>query len=93
MDYVHVWSIQILQIHTQMHTSMLYRWLRSWNILMASERKQRELAQDITGGLKGELVSFSFPDQRRGHIMQLAPYVWVEDLEQKITETTEYNHQ
>ena len=50
-----------------------YMWLKSWNISMASERKQRELAEDLTGGIQGELVSFSFPDRRRDHVMQLAP--------------------
>ena len=59
---------------------------------MASEGKQCDLAKYLTGGIKGELVSFSFPDRQRGHVLQQAPYVWVEDLKQKIVDTVEYNY-
>ena len=58
---------------------------------MASEREQRDLAKDLTGGIMGEMVSFSFPDRHRGHVLQQAPYVWVQDLEEKIVRTLEYN--
>ena len=58
----------------------------------SSEGKQRELAKEITDGIMGEMVSFPFPDQHRGHIMKLAPCVWIEDLEQKIVDTLEYNY-
>ena len=66
-------------------------WLKSFNISMASEREQRQLATDLSGGIMGEMVSFSFPDRYRGHILQQAPCVWVEDLEEKIISTLEYS--
>ena len=58
---------------------------------MASEGKQRKLVRELTDGLKGEFLPFSFPDQQRGHIVKQAPCVWVEDLERKIVETIEFN--
>ena len=33
---------------------LFFRWLKSWNISMASECKQRSLAQELTGGVAGE---------------------------------------
>ena len=53
---------------------------------MASEREQRRLATDLTGGIKGEVMSFSFPDCSRGHVLQQA---WVNSLEEKIISTLE----
>ena len=58
---------------------------------MASEGRQRELANELTDGITGEMVSFSFPDRHRGHILKQAPCVWVSDLEQKIVDMLEYN--
>ena len=58
---------------------------------MASEGRQRELAQELTGGVSGEYVLFSFPERHKGHIMKPAPCVWVDNLEKKITDTLEYN--
>jgi len=53
---------------------------------MASEHKQRALAQELTGGVAGEYALFSFPDKRRGEVFRRAAFVWVEDLEQKIVD-------
>ena len=69
----------------------LSSWLKSFNVSMASEREQRRLATDLTGGIKGEMMSFSFPDRNRGHIFQQAPCVWVNDLEEKILSSLEFN--
>ena len=59
---------------------------------MASEGRQRELAQELTDGVSGEYVLFSFPERHKGHIMKPAPCVWVDNLEKKITDTLEYNN-
>ena len=53
---------------------------------MASKREQRRLATDLTGGIKGDVMSFSFPDCSRGHVLQQA---WVNSLEEKIISTLE----
>ena len=66
-------------------------WLKAFNISMASEGQQRDLAKDLTGGIVGEMVSFSFPNRQRGHVLQQAPYVWIQDLQQKIVDTLQYN--
>ena len=58
---------------------------------MSSEGKQREMAQELTEGIKGEFIPFSFPDRKRGQVMKQAPCVWVEDLQKKISDTIEYN--
>ena len=58
---------------------------------MASEGQQRDLAKDLTGDIMGEMVSFSFPDNQRGHVLKQAPYVWIQDLCKKITDTLESN--
>jgi hypothetical protein len=41
-------------------TCLYFRWLKSWNVTMASEGRQRELAQELTDGVSGEYVLFSF---------------------------------
>ena len=50
---------------------------------------QRESNGNWPKKLQMVLLSFSFPDRHRGHIMKLAPCVWIEDLEQKIVDTLE----
>lgn len=58
---------------------------------MASEGKQRKLVRELTDGITGELIPFSFPDRQRGQVVKQAPCVWVEDLEKKIIDTIEFN--
>ncbi len=59
---------------------------------MASEHKERALAQEFTGGVTGEYALFSFSDKKRGEELRKAACVWVENLEQKILDTIKYNH-
>ena len=65
--------------------------LKSWNVTVTSEGKQRELVHELTDGVSGECVLFSFPDRHKGHIMKPAPCVWVNDLEKKIIDMLDYN--
>ena len=58
---------------------------------MASEGQQRTLANDLTSSIRGEMVMFSFANCQRGHVLQQAPCVWIEDLQQKIIDTLEHN--
>jgi len=70
---------------------LCFRWLKSWNISTAPEHEQRSLAQELTGGVKGEYAVFSFGDRKRGDLLKKAPCVWVENLEQKIIDTLEHS--
>ena len=59
---------------------------------MASEHKQRALAQELTGGVAGEYTLFSFADKKRGReVFRMAAFVWVEDLEEKIVDMLDHN--
>ena len=80
-----------VEIRIKSHVLVYLRWLKSWNISLASEGKQRELVHELTDGASGEYILFSFPDQHRRHIMKPAPCVWIGDFEKKITDTLDYN--
>ena len=54
---------------------------------MAPENTQRILSSKVAGGVTGESVLFSFNEKGRGEVMQQAPFVWVESLEEKIVDT------
>ena len=86
--YIHSKRYMYIYIHVD---QPWHRWLKSWNISMTSERKQREIVRELTDGIGGELVLYSFPTRKRGEVMKQAPCVWVEDLEQKIVDTIEFN--
>ena len=59
---------------------------------MASEHKQRALAQELTGGVVGEYTLFSFADKKRGgEVFRMAAFVWVEDLEEEIVDMLDHN--
>ena len=62
------------------------RWLKAFNISLASERKQRVLAKDLVGeNYKVESVPFSFTIDSR-EVIQEAPFVYVPNLIQKLAD-------
>ncbi len=62
-----------------------YRWLKVFNVSLASERKQRILAKDLVGdNFKVESVPFSFNVD--GRVIKEAPFVYVPNLIRKISD-------
>ena len=57
------------------------RWLKTFNISLASERQQRTLATAEAGAnLASEMVPFTFPDEGGGETFREAPFVFVPNL-------------
>ena len=61
-----------------------FRRLKSWNIFIASKRRQRMLAAELAGGVMEESVLSSFSERGRCQVMCQAAYVWVENLVGKL---------
>ena len=67
LDIIYVCSEGTLHacVERNIHTLFSYRWLKSWNITLASESKQRSLAKELTGGVAGEYALFSFIETKK----------------------------
>lgn len=71
---------------------MIYRWMKEWGIQVASEKKMRVTATDLTeSSLAAEMALFSFPLNSGGEELKPAPLVYDTDLKQKIFELLEKN--
>ena len=66
----------------------VHRWLKTFNITLASERKQRALASaEVGDNLACEMVPFNFPkDGGGGERMCEAPFVFVPNLIRKVSD-------
>ena len=60
----------------------MYRWMKAWNIDVASERKQREMMKEdlLEIQIRGEAVPFSFSTKRGIQEIRPAPLACVVDL-------------
>ena len=60
----------------------MYRWMKAWNIDVASERKQREIMKEdlLEIQIRGEAVPFSFSTKCGIQEIQPAPFACVVDL-------------
>ena len=66
-------------------TTLTFSWLKTLNITLASESKQRALAKTIAGtNLKAELGAFSFSGDGGGEVIREAPFVYVPNLIAKV---------
>ena len=63
------------------------RWFKAHNVNIASERKQRQLAQQIIGdNVVAEKGAFSFPGEKGGEVMKEVPFVYIPNLIKKIAD-------
>lgn len=68
----------------------LRRWLKSLNISVASEVRQRSLATDIVGdNLVAELGAFSFRGNGGGEEIKEVPFAYVPNLIRKASDLVE----
>ena len=69
-----------------------YRWLGSWGVGIASEKKMRAEATELVGdNLSAELAPFSFPHKDGGEIIQTAPYAYIPNLWDKVKDLLDQN--
>lgn len=80
-------------IHLKIHVvnrhgfTSYYRWLKTFNISLASERRQRIMATTEAGdNLCHEMVPFVFPREGGGESFREAPFVYVQNLIAKISD-------
>ena len=65
----------------------VYRWLKTLNITLASEGKQRALAAEVTGdNLKAELGAFTFSHSNGGDEIREVPFAYVPNLIAKVAD-------
>ena len=70
----------------------LLRWLKTFNVSMASERKQRKLAKEVLGeNLTVEKVAFTFPVDGGGTEVKEAPMAYAPNLICKVADLIEYH--
>ena len=73
--YVHV-HVQAIIIRATPN-----RWLKKWGLTMASEKRQRELAQQWSPDcVQAEYVPFSFRLSNGGEEMRPAPFAYIPDI-------------
>ena len=66
---------------------MLHRWLKTFNVSLASERRQRALASAEVGeNLAHEMVPFSFSKEGGGVWIKDVPFVYVPNLIAKVND-------
>ena len=66
---------------------MLCRWLKTCNISLASEQRQRALATvEVGDNLAHEMVPFAFSKDGGGVQIREAPFVFVPNLIRKISD-------
>ena len=71
---------------------MCNRWLKEFQISLASERKQRHLAQEIIGdNLHAENAPFSFSKDGGGEEIREVPFVFVPNLVRKVADVVAHN--
>ena len=62
-------------------------WLKIFNVSLASERRQRILANESVGeNLTSKMVSFVFHAERGGEVFHEAPFVFVRNLIAKVAD-------
>jgi len=63
-----------------------HRWLKTFNVSLASERKKRVLAKNITGdNYEVESVPFTFTVDN-AEVIKEAPFVYVQNLIRKLSD-------
>ena len=73
-------SLTYQDIRIPLYTGM-YRWLKKWGVKMGSERRQRQLAQQIAPyPIEAESVLFSFTRKSAGEEFRTAAMAYIEDL-------------
>ena len=66
----------------------------AWNISLASEAKERALANVLVGpNLDAEAVVFTFPNSGGGEQIRKAPMAFVPDLVAKVRQLLDQNDQ
>ena len=75
IDHVLMHIVNLIKIQ-------IHRWMKSWNITVASERRQRSLMKaDLEEmAVEAESVPFSFHTKHGGHEVRPAPLAYVLDL-------------
>ncbi len=67
--------------------------MKEWGIQMASEKKMRVRASDLTDNpLNSEMALFSFTFHSGGEEIKPAPFVYIPNLKNKIFELLDKNH-
>ena len=75
-----------------MYYNTYIRWLKEFKVSLASERKLRMLAKEVTGdNLTSEEAVFSFPLDGGGEEIRVAPFVYVPNLITKVTDRLQEN--
>ena len=70
-----------------MYMGVHYRWLKTFNISLASERQQRKLATAEGGtNLVCEMVPFTFHDEGDGENFCKAPFAFVPNLRGRLSD-------
>ena len=68
------------------------RWLKEFQISLASERSQRQLAREIIGdNLQAEKAPFSFTKDGGGEEIREIPFVFVPNLIRKVADVVAHN--
>lgn len=71
------------------HTS---RWLKGLNVSIASEKKQREMADEIVGdNLVAERGAFTFSVDKGGEMIRDVPFVYCPNLIAKVADTVQHH--
>jgi len=72
----------------------MYRWLKTLNISVGSEVKQRSLAKELIGGnIVAELGAFTFKREGGGEEIQETPFVYVPNLIKRASDLVEQHRQ
>ena len=73
----------------EMYSCTCCRWFKAHNVNIASERKQRQLAQQLIGdNVVAEKGAFSFP----GEVIKEVPFVYIPNLIKKIADVVYGTH-
>ena len=68
------------------------RWLNEFQISLASEQSQRQLAKEVIGdNLQAERAPFSFSKDGGGEEIREVPFVFVPNLIRKVADVVAHN--
>ena len=79
------------QIQTHMVNSLI-RWLKTFKVHLASEKRQRSLSKDIRGdNLEAEKGAFLFSREDGGEEIREVPFVYVPNIVRKVADLLTHN--
>ena len=99
VNYIYTCNIHVatctLYIHVHSHAKKkrsTCRWFKVFNIHLASEKKQRSLAKEITGdNMEAERAPFLFSLEKGGQEIRAVPFVYVPNLISKVADLLTHN--